>query len=361
MNRKLYTVLLLLSFISMTSYAEDFKVVVEKNYAFQVNKDCQLSITNKYGDIILSEWDKDSILIDIKAVIQTPKKEKTEALEEAINFNILHSEYYVVATTEFGTNGGSFLDGFNTLMQTLFTSSNQMKITYTVNYPKTAILKLDNKYGNIVMGDADRNVHIKLKNGNLRIGDVKGYLDIEHEFGDAHIGHIQDAKIYFSFGDLDFKTAKHVNLKTRSARVNVDELGILEVESIKDKYYIGKIQQLTGKSNFSYFNISKFDQSMNLASRFGELNLRGIDKDFSKIVLDGEYTEVYIQIAPELNIEIDIEHNNQTEIITTIEANLKESRIGESNYFKTKGYVGTNPSKSKINIISTSGKITITQ
>ena len=361
MNTRIYTLIILLAASLQFFGQNEFKETVSKHHVFSVIPECQINITNKYGDVILNKWDRDTVVIDIQMVINTEKKEKTEALLELIDFTVVNSEFYIVASTEFGNYSGSFINNFNRMMQTLFTSSNQLNIKYTVYYPANATIKVDNKYGNVVVDDIQKNLHVKLNNGDLRIGNVGGFLELEQDFGNAHIGNIQDANIKYSFGDMEIKKAKHVKIDSRSGRINITELTILEVKSIRDKYYIGKVQQIIGKTSFSYFNIYRFEQSMKVDSHFGEMNINGIDKNFSHIDLKGEYTDVYIHVSSDLAFEIDIEHNNQTEIVTTLDAHLEKEQIGDTKYYQTRGYVGSSSAKNKIIISTSSGKITITQ
>ena len=360
MKVKIVTIVLLV-LASLPMLGKEYKEVVNKHYVFGVEPDCQLTVTNRYGDVILNRWDKDTIVIDIEMNINTTKKEKTDALKEVIDFKVVNSSYYVVASTNVGNYSGSFINNFNRLMQTMFTSSNQLDIKYTVYYPTNATIKVENKYGNVVIDDVAKNLHVKLKNGDLRVGNVGGFLEIEQDFGNAHIGNIQDAQIRYSFGDLEIKTSKNVKIQSRSGRINIAEVHVLEVESVRDKYFIGKIGHLKGNANFSYFNIFKFSQDMSMSTNFGELNINGIEKNFANIDIVSEYTDVYIQVDPSYPVAIEIEHSSNTEIVTNIDVNLKEEEGPDKKTKRSKGKIGQSKAKSSINIKASSGKITITK
>ena len=113
-----------------------------------------------------------------------------------------------------------------------------MQIDYTVWLPSTNNLKVENKFGDIFIGDFKGEVEIDLSNGNLKSHDFENKLSLVLNFADATVNQIGTAQIECNYSDLYIKKAEMLRLNSKSSNFEIAELNDLNADSRRDKFRI---------------------------------------------------------------------------------------------------------------------------
>ena len=122
---------------------------------------------NKYGDIHLIPWEKDSVVFEIDFSVTSNKQAKVDKIFDYVDFDFKATAYYVIAQTVFeGQN--SFWREMADVASTIFSSGTNTRIDYTVYFPAGNDVRIENKFGNIYTTDHTGKVDITLSNGDLK-------------------------------------------------------------------------------------------------------------------------------------------------------------------------------------------------
>jgi len=71
-----------LFFVSLASNAEELTKEFHKEY--KASASTTLEISNKYGDVVIQNWDKYQVVIDVKVTVEMSSREKAEKVLNSI-------------------------------------------------------------------------------------------------------------------------------------------------------------------------------------------------------------------------------------------------------------------------------------
>jgi hypothetical protein len=327
---------------------------------WKVSKETSLEIYNKYGNVHLFTWDKDSVRVDIDLQIKASKESKVEKIYEYIDFEFSDNKYYIIARTQLNQQG-EFWAEVSDLANTFFSSGTKVQIDYEIYLPQTINVKIENKFGNIYTTDHLGKMTVNLSNGDFKANDLGGIVDLNIAFGNASINSLQTGKLNISYGELELGSAGSLNLDSKSSTINIEKSGTLNISSKRDKFYINQLGKISGKTSFSYLNIKSFDSDMTLTTDYGEVSLEKIDPDFKLIDLTSSYTDIMLRLPAKASYGVDITHTLSTTITAPENySGFKSETIDKkADQYQTKGTAGNGIiKKGKVNINCRSGKIT---
>ncbi len=152
-----YKVLIILVAIGLigsgVARTQTFEKSRQESRTFKVYEQTTLEIENKYGNIHVFPWAKDSVKIEIDLQVKANKQSKVDKIFDYISFEFSDSKYYVIARTEFRANQSSFWAEVTDVANTVFSGNNKTQINYNIFLPATMDIKLENKFGNIYCTD----------------------------------------------------------------------------------------------------------------------------------------------------------------------------------------------------------------
>jgi len=114
--------------------AQPYERSKEEIRSFKVYKQTTLEIYNKYGNIHLFPWEKDSVKIKIELNVKANKQSKVDKIFEYINFEFSNTKYYIIARTQLKQHG-TFWSEVSDLANTLFSGNNKAQIDYYIYLP----------------------------------------------------------------------------------------------------------------------------------------------------------------------------------------------------------------------------------
>jgi hypothetical protein len=327
---------------------------------FKVNEKTTIEVSNKYGKIHISTWEKDSVRFEVDLRISASSYQKMDKLRNNINFEFTATKYYVVAKTVLTNPSGIISDFVDA-----FIPSNQVTINYMVYVPKDVSLKIENKFGDIYIDDFGGSLEINLSNGDLKANRLSGSPVVYLNSGDGTINGIVGGKVIASYSDLQIKDASKVFLETKSSRITVNKAVNLVVDSKRDKYQIESVDDLTASGYFTTVTIDQIRKELRCNLKYGNLVVNQVADGFSFINIESEYTDVDLYFNRLTSYNLDITHHN--DVYINLPANLAriETKVlnEDEKLMLTYGRIGntatetshkvkiTAPKKCNINII----------
>ncbi len=358
MNYKIIIgITLLLMPYAFKGFGQTFERGRKESRSFKLYDRTSLEINNKYGNVHLFNWDKDSVKIEIDLKVRANKESKVDKIFDYIDFEFSDSRYYIIAHTTFRQNLGGFWSELSDLANTVFSGNNKAQIDYNVYLPSNINVKLENKFGNIYCTNREGKFEVSLSNGDLRANKLNGETELNLSFGNVGINHIENGKLIGSYVDMDLSSAVELFVESKSSTYNFEKIGVLNLKSRRDKFYIDEITSISGETSFSYLSIKRFSNYLRLTTEYGEVKLKGVKPGFKMVELNSKYSDIIMQLSNMVNCNVDLNHTESTGLILpdTFKGKSKSIIDEKEGTANTKGYFGNKEeaeAEIKINIKS---------
>ncbi len=315
--------LLILMFTTISIFGQPYTKEKRIVKSFPLFAETEIEISNKYGDITLEEWDKDSIRVEIHYKVSSNKESKLEKTFNAIDFDFRANKYYVVVNTEI-EGGDTFWSDVSDIASNLFSGGTHTSIDYKVYAPAKQFLTLKLKYGNIYMANHKGSLSIDLSNGNLKAHHLSGDSELEVEFGDATIDFIAVGVLKLNYANITIEEAETLNFNSQSSEIEIEEVQTIILDSKRDKFNIDEVESIEGSASFSRINLNELKMKADLTTKYGSIKIKDIDADCEGIKLNSTNTTVNLYLNESDSYRIQITSNEKSDI--TYSAKLGEFR-----------------------------------
>jgi hypothetical protein len=319
-----------------------------------------LEITNKYGTVHLTTWNKDSVSVRAEIEAFASSQNKLGKLFEGININFSESSYQIIAQTDFTQSLAMLFESFKGMTKKLIPYDSRVQINYFVSLPENINLKIDNKYGDVYMENNSANLSITISNGSFKANTLNKASEIKLAFCDATINEINTGTLDASFSEVEIGVSKSLLISSISSRLYLKQTEKIDVESRRDKFFIGTLTSLEGDSYFTDFKIEKLKNDVNLMTKYGSIYIEMIEKNLQLISLNSGYTDISLTFDPVLSYNLDIRHINAFLTYPEKNSKLEKKAINEDKKeYLTFGVVGRNPGNTKVKIGANHGNVFI--
>jgi hypothetical protein len=331
----------------------------EQGKSFKLKNGTTVSISNKYGNVNVMPWEKDSVRIEVSMSAQSKQAAKVVKILSSIDCEMISTATNISVRTVFYDNSATFWKDVVSYAGQVINTSNNLQINYTVFIPETVPLKIDNKFGNIYMDSYSANVDILLSNGDIQARNFNKTLKLKLEFGSASLQDVVDAQLSINYSDITCGKINTLNLNSRSSTIEMEEAGTIEIASSRDKLVVKKCTSIIGDASFSRIRINELESMCTMDTKYGELRLNSILRNFRTIQVKSEYTDIFLGINPGTNYSMDLLYDSKTNlnISTQINSQLKKETLNDkSGTVQASGDIGK-PGNSHISLSAKSGAI----
>jgi hypothetical protein len=323
-----------------------------------LDKETRLEVINKYGDINITSWKKDSVHIMAEIEAFAPNHSKLQKMLDGIEINITGTSSLIRAETEFGREITVLLESFKGLTGKIIDYDSRVQINYYINIPDNVDINIKNQFGDISMEDNTGAVSITLSNGDFEANSLNRISGLSLNFGDAEIGSIKSGKINTTFSKFIIRKSGDLSINSTSTRFELAKVEKLNVESRRDKFYIGDISGLSGISYFTDYKIETLSGNTDLDLKYGSFDAGRVDAGFEKIILNSAYSDITADFDPSASYEFDIRHTNAFVVLPDKNIKSQKEALNEDKkeYLIT-GEIGSSPGSRKVKIDATRGNI----
>lgn len=332
-------VLLIVGYSAMGQSYEKSRKVTK---SFSLSPEMEIQVSNKYGNIEIIPWEKDSVRFEISLKVVANKESKLNSTYDYIDFDFKSSKHYVIANTSFAGNG-SFWSDVKDLANTVFTGGTKTQIDYIIYLPKSNTLRIKNKYGDIFTSDHDGPVDIFLSNGNIKSHSFNGKTILNLQFANANINRISNGDLYLGYySDLQLDEADSLKIESRSSRLNIDKSNYLDINSSRDKYFLESVGEIIATNSFSYLEIKNLGKQIKVDANYGDVILKNIDNKVKHIQINGESTDVNIYKDESQLFNLEVIYNERAGIFYSEKIKDKKTvkEDNENKLVKTTGKLG---------------------
>ena len=351
-----YTTLFLLM-LPMVILAKDEKLkgkhtkekTIKKEY--DVNLDALLKVRNSYGNLTITSWNENRILIEVHIKTNGNNEEKVQRKLDGISVDFEASRSMVSARTIFNTNKSSW--GWS------WGNSNKvnMQINYTIKLPIKNSVHLNNDYGNIILDRVDGHAKINCDYGRLEIGELRGrnnQLNFDYT-SKSTIGFIQSGTINADYSGFTIEKAGDLIIKADYTNSTVHKMGNLQFSSDYGNIEIGEAKNVQGNGDYISVKLGILHGNVDLTSDYGSIKIREMAEDAGNLRIRSDYTGVKIGYDPQYHFDFVIKTSYAgVSGKDDFEINISEVK-NTSKYFK--GHYGSSNSGNSVHITSEYGGV----
>ncbi len=298
-------ILLLVSFFFFSSSRQgnETEKIIEKS--LKVDDQTVVHIINKHGDINVFPGRSDKVEMEVKITTHSGSKNARETFlkECSIDFSTQGNHFYAISNPK-SQNKGKYW--WNRIM----TSPVGYKIHYKLNIPPAIEIELDNKYGNINLGDHKGKLYIKNSYGDIQAEDLNS-LTLELKYGKGKIKSSTEGDIKLAYSVLEMDEMPVAEINSRQSKVSIGKSSELSVFSKYDKYTIGSVNSLFNEgaydkfiidnvdrikviSKYSGIEIDKCGQKLESELTYGSLKVNEFSSQFSEGIINSKYTDIFL-------------------------------------------------------------------
>ncbi|PKP05377.1 MAG: hypothetical protein CVU11_00285 [Bacteroidetes bacterium HGW-Bacteroidetes-6] len=285
---------ILCSVYTFSAQAQTFTEQKTFHRSFATTPNTEISINNKYGNIVLVPSETDSVIFDID--VSVTDKHDYEALEQLdeIGIDFIAAGYIINAITSFDGNRNDFKTDWKMFAGSVFSSSKIVKVNYLVAVPAEVSVVIENSYGNVLMGNHSGAFKLLLSGGDFTAGVLEGKTTINMSGGNMNCRYLADALVNIDMTEVFIDSIANVYFDSRASQITIQKAKKLTIDSRRDKWFMNEIEQLGGSGSFSSFSVNTLQTDCNLKTFYGNLTFQRVADSFKNISLIASYTDVTI-------------------------------------------------------------------
>lgn len=322
---------------------------------FKVNSDALLAVNNSYGNLNITSWNEDKMVIEVYIKTSGNNAEKVQQKLDDIHIDFESSSSQVSARTVFDTNDSGW--GWN------WGNNNNvdMQINYTIKLPVKSRVDLNNDYGSIILDRIDGHAKINCDYGRLDIGELNGrenQLNFDYT-SKSTIGYMKSGAISADYSGFSIEKAGDVVISADYTNSEVKQMGNLQYSSDYGKIEIGEAKNVKGNGDYINVQLGTIHGNVDITADYGSLKIDKMDSDAGNLRLNTDYTGVKIGYDSEYHFNFEIKTSySGVSGKDDFQINISEEK-NTSTYYK--GYYGSSNSGNAVSISSDYGGITFYQ
>lgn len=316
---------------------------------FQVNKGATLSISNKFGNVDVTTWNKNTIEIDVNITVKGNDLDKVEDRLKEVEIEFASNSSLVEAKTILGTKKNSW--GW-------WSKRNKInyEINYTVKMPVTNNANLNNDYGNITLDKLEGEANINCDYGKIIIGDLKGNntnINLDYCKGSS-VKSMKNGSLNLDYTTLEVDNSESIKLNSDYSNLSFNKAKSITFNTDYGNIKANDVSQITGNGDYTTIKVGTLRNNLKINSDYGRISIESLAKGFESVDIKSEYASIKIGVNSGVSFDfiVDLQfagfRKGNAELFKSIEKNNKK-------YYEGKYNKGGN---SKVTIKSQFGSVT---
>ncbi len=321
---------------------------------FSVSSDALLRVDNSYGNLTLTSWNENRIVIEVNIKTSGNNEDKVQQKLDDITVDFEASNSSVGAKTNFNKDRGSW--GWN------WGNNNvNMQVNYTIKVPVKNSVHLSNDYGNINLDRIDGYAKISCDYGRLEIGELRGrnnQLNFDYT-SKSTIGYIHSGQISADYSGFTIEKAGDLDISADYTDATILKMGNLKYSSDYGNLDVREAGSITGQGDYINVKLGTLHGNVSVTADYGSIKIDKMAADAGNIEINTDYTGIKIGYDPgyHFNFEITTEYAG-VDGIDNFDVSISKEKSSQRYY---KGFYGDSGSGNMILITSDYGSISFNQ
>nr|WP_299383547.1 hypothetical protein [Allomuricauda sp.] len=322
---------------------------------FSVNADALFKVRNSYGNLNITSWDENRVVVEVHIKTNGNNEEKVERRLNEIDVDFESSNSLVSARTRFGERGNNW--GWNWGKR----NNVNVQVNYTIKIPVKNSVSLNNDYGNIYLDRVDGHAKISCDYGKIEVGELRGRNnELKFDYTSrSNFEYINSAEIIADYSGFTVEKAGNLTIKADYTNSTVGKMENLEYSCDYGSLEVGEINNVHGSGDYVSVKMGTVHGDVGINSDYGSLKINQLAPDAGDVDIKTDYTGIKIGYHPEyhFNFEISAEYAGVSGK-EPFEINISKEKSSEKYY---KGYYGSENSGNTVLITTDYGGITFHQ
>jgi hypothetical protein len=276
---------------------------VSKEYhkEYKADKNTTLDISNRYGNVVITSWDKDQVVIDVKVTVSHSDKSKAEKFLGMIDVQFSEGANTITAKTVIEDNFN--FSGWG--------NNREFKINYSVKMPYSTNLTLANRYGNTDIDELRGLVNLDIKYGSIEVDKLTrgkenqiNKLVIAYSRGTIAEAGWLDLNVRYT-NPLSIEKSQALLIDSRYSKLKIGETSSIVSDAKYDTYNIEKINNLVLMTGYTTVNIGILTKKLTNEGSYGSLTIDDIPAGFESLDVSVRYSGVRLGIAESANYRLE--------------------------------------------------------
>ncbi|WP_136468032.1 hypothetical protein [Flagellimonas onchidii] len=322
---------------------------------FNVNSDALFKVKNSYGNLNLTSWNEDRVVVEVHIKTNGNNEERVQKRLNEIDVDFENSSSLVSARTLFGNKGNSW--GWNWGKR----NNVNVQVNYTIKLPVKNSVHLSNDYGNIYLDRIDGHAKINCDYGKIDVGELHGRNnELRFDYTSrSTFEYINSAEIIADYSGFTIEKAGNLNIKADYTNAVIHQMENLEYASDYGSIEAKEVQNVNGNGDYIGVKLGTVHGDVSINSDYGSLKIGEMAPDAGDVNIKTDYTGIKIGYNPGYHFDFDI----TTEYagvsgMGDFEIQVSKEKSSEKYY---NGYYGSDNSGNVIYITSDYGGITFYQ
>ncbi len=337
LRSKLIAVLLVLT--STVGWSlEDYEMTRDMYEAFPLGEETTVEIENKYGDVYIETWEKDSVAFEIEIVAYAEKDEFLEELLDLVEIDFKSYSTFIIAKTEIGESQ-NLLDKAGFFISKKIAGTKEVRVNYRVFLPTETALSIENEFGDIYIDEYLGEIDIDLSHGELRANLLADIQSIKIRYGEVKIDEASGGRLNLGFvKGAELGLLSDVFIKSSSSEIDIEEIDVLKLESRLDEIYIESLGELAGKTTMTKVHVKYLMDGADLESKYGNVRIEELMPTATKVKMNGTNTDYAIDLSADASGTFEIQMSSSKNLSSSTELVKVKDQIALDD--KTNRYEG---------------------
>lgn len=304
-----FTVILVacILFTSLNLHAAQDEYTKNKHGEYEVNEQTLFKLINKYGNVDITNWEKDKLSIDVQITVEHKNEDKARELLDYIMVTFSKEGNTIQAKTEFDerfNKSGGFLDFGD--------DPKEFSINYDVKMPRYLNIELENKYGDVFINEITGRADIAVKYGNFKANRIlrdnsKPLSRVYLAYSNGNIGEVNWLKLSLKYtpNNCEIEKAKALIAMTKYSKLYVKQASSIVCESKYDNYHLGTLENLVCEAKYTDLKVKQINKQIDLVSQYGDIEIDYVPKSFKSIKVNNKYGQIEIGVDDQASYQIE--------------------------------------------------------
>ncbi len=337
--------------LSFSTFAEEVDRKFSKEFSVE-GKDL-LEINNRYGEVIIENWNENKVVIEVLVTVKYPSLDKAEKYLSMIDIEFSNNDNTIGATTNLDKNF-SFKGG----------PDRRFSIDYLVKMPADFNIKLANKYGNVEIGELSGHVQIAVKYGSLFIGELsrgkeKPLNSISLSYGKAEISKSGWTELTLRYAtSVNIGIANALLVDSKYSKLYVDKVSTIVAETKYDHIEAIEITNFVAEGGYTGFEFGTLSGKLDIDTGYGSIKVKRITSGFDLVNIESKYCSVSLDIDDDASYVMKLSQQYGNLSFDEDNAEIIQ-RIYDNNRKSIEANMGSGKSDSRVNIKSSYGSVRV--
>ncbi|TVZ15002.1 hypothetical protein [Maribacter sp. MAR_2009_72] len=269
---------------------------------FNVNADALLKVSNSYGNLNITSWSENRVVIEVHIKTNGNNEEKVQKKLDEISVEFDASKSMVSAKTIFNKNnsGWGWSWGNN--------NNVNMQINYTIKVPIKNNVDLSNDYGNIILDRIDGHAKISCDYGRMELGELRGrnnYLNFDYT-SKSTIGFINSGEIRADYSGFTIDKAGDLKVNADYTNASIGIMKNLEYVSDYGNMDVEELNSIDGNGDYITVKLGIVHGNVSIVSDYGSVRIDELAKDAGNVRIQSDYTGIKIGYNNQYHFDFDI-------------------------------------------------------